>query len=243
MNQILINNVNINKIKINGYKKPKFKKKHTNPIWIYKYLFLLSIISIIISISYIVYGYQNRNRQERLSESLYETFNISTLYAKDNSYKSTKVSNGEDNFFSVVGIIKIDTIKISYPILSNISDEFLKISPCRFYGPLPNEIGNMCVAAHNYDDNRFFSKIGKLKKDDIIIIYDNTGRGISYSVFSIYETKNDDVSCTIQETNNKREITLVTCTNLNGNRIIVKARENNWQFYVNMIKYSCQKFI
>ena len=28
---------------------------------------------------------------------------------------------------------------ITYPILSTTSEELLKISPCRFYGPMPNE--------------------------------------------------------------------------------------------------------
>lgn len=46
-----------------------------------------------------------------------------------------------------------------------------------------------------------------------------------YSIYNIYETKIDDISCTSQETNNRREITLVTCNNANGNRIIVKAKE------------------
>ena len=74
--------------------------------------------------------------------------------------------------FSVIGIIKIDSIKISYPILSKINDDLLKISPCRFYGPMPNQIGNLCIAAHNYNDNRFFSKLDKLQNNDIIYIYD-----------------------------------------------------------------------
>lgn len=51
------------------------------------------------------------------------------------------------------------------------------------------------------------------------------GISYEYSVYKIYETKVDDISCTSQETNNAREITLVTCNNINGNRIIVKAKE------------------
>ncbi len=50
------------------------------------------------------------------------------------------------------------------------------------------------------------------------------GNSCTYSIYNIYETKMDDLSCTSQETNN-REITLVTCNNLNGNRIIAKAKE------------------
>lgn len=50
------------------------------------------------------------------------------------------------------------------------------------------------------------------------------GNACTYSVYNVYETKIDDISCTLQNTDS-REITLVTCNNSNGNRIIVKARE------------------
>ena len=215
MNQILY----INK----QYRNIKKTKKN---LLFYRGLLFLSLIGIIVSVSYSIYGYENRNEKEKMSNSLSESFNISTLYAKNNSYSVEQIYKTEiKSAFSVIGIIKIDNIKISYPILSNINDELLKISPCRFYGPMPNEIGNICIAAHNYDDNRFFSKVGKLKKGDIITIYDNIGNYKFYSIYNVFETKMDDLSCTSQDTNNAREVTLVTCNNLNGNRIIVKAKE------------------
>ena len=227
MNQILLINETYKKVVIKGYivKKKKIKKQKKN-LWFYRGLLSLSLIGVIISISYSIYGYESRNKKEKLSNSLSESFNISTLYAKDNSYTAEQMYTTEvKNTFSVIGIIKIDSIKISYPILSNINDDLLKISPCRFYGPMPNEIGNICIAAHNYNDNRFFSKVGKLKKGDIITIYDNIGNYKFYSIYNVFETKMDNLSCTSQDTNNAREVTLVTCNNLNGNRIIVKAKE------------------
>ena len=41
----------------------------------------------------------------------------------------------------------------------------------------------------------------------------------------VFETFYNDTTCTDQNTNGKKEVTLVTCNNSNGNRIIVKARE------------------
>ena len=35
----------------------------------------------------------------------------------------------------------------------------------------------------------------------------------------------NDTSCTSQETSGNKELTLVTCNNLNGNRLIVEARK------------------
>ena len=33
------------------------------------------------------------------------------------------------------------------------------------------------------------------------------------------------LGCTSQETNGKKEITLITCNNITGNRLIIKAKE------------------
>ena len=33
----------------------------------------------------------------------------------------------------------IKKINISYPIVSNVSKDALKVATCRFYGPMPNE--------------------------------------------------------------------------------------------------------
>ena len=104
---------------------------------------------------------------------------------------------------------------------------FLKMAPCRFYGPYPNQIGNLCIAAHNYDDNRFFSNLYKLNIGDIINIYDSSNLCITYSVYQKYEISIKDTSCTSQNTNGQKEITLVTCNNINKNRLIIKAREKS----------------
>lgn len=51
------------------------------------------------------------------------------------------------------------------------------------------------------------------------------GKKIDYSVCESYETNYDDLSCTSQETNGKRELTLITCNNIKNRRRVIKARE------------------
>lgn len=51
------------------------------------------------------------------------------------------------------------------------------------------------------------------------------GKKIDYSVYESYETDYDDLSCTNQETNGKREVTLITCNNIKNRRRVIKARE------------------
>lgn len=176
MNQILITNVSnsIKKINIKSYQKTNNEAKKIPSKSFFKNLLTFSLGALVVFSIYAIYGFQTRNQKEKLSESLLNSFSLSTLYAQENSYTVTPVHQeltGATDF-SVIGIIKIDSIKISYPILSKINDDLLKISPCRFYGPMPNQIGNLCIAAHNYNDNRFFSKLDKLQNNDIIYIYD-----------------------------------------------------------------------
>ncbi len=90
---------------------------------------------------------------------------------------------------------------------------------------MPNEIGNLCIAGHNYVDYKFFSRANELTKGDIITIYDLSGNSLDYSIYNIYETSSNDISCTSQNTNNTRIVTLITCNNVNGKRLIIQAKE------------------
>lgn len=85
-----------------------------------------------------------------------------------------------------------------------------------------------CVLlGHNYNNGEFFSNIPKLCIGDKIFFTDNYNNIIEYEIYKKYEIDQKDISCTNQETNGMKEITLVTCNNFNGNRIIIKAIEIN----------------
>ena len=207
MNQILLTNLNMIKNRIKKFK-------------------ILLIISICLTLSflvYFIYTYISYVQKNDLSSGLLNTFNIEQLYSANTNY--TVISLNENESFFIIGSIEIPSIGINYPILSDISDELLKIAPCKFYGPFPNKIGNLCIAGHNFDDNRFFGNINRLNIGDKINIYDARGSLIVYYVYDKYEVTENDTSCTSQNTYGKKEITLVTCNNLNGNRLVIKARE------------------
>ena len=114
---------------------------------------------------------------------------------------------------------------MDYPIFSETTTELLKISPCKFWGPEPNEVGNFCIVGHNYKNSKFFSKVPNLENGDIIEITDLTGRTINYIVYDKYIVDPENVDCTSQKTNGRKEITLITCTNDNSQRYIIKAKE------------------
>ena len=210
----------MNQILFSEHENAKNDKKNSKKK--FKLLLYTSLVLIFCVTSYFLYFSYITKQKETISKDLLNTFNLERLYSNNNS--TTIALNNNENYF-VIGAIEIPAIVINYPILSDVNDDLLKIAPCRFYGPYPNEIGNLCIAGHNYDDNRFFSNLYKLNIGDEIKIYDSSNSLSKYYIYDKYETDKNDTSCTFQDTNRNKEITLVTCNNFNGNRLIVKARE------------------
>ena len=140
-----------------------------------------------------------------------------------------KVKAKDGTVYYTIGRINIPSINCNYPILYSEAEKYdtlLKIAPVKFHGANPNEIGNLCIVGHNYRTSQFFSKVPTLENGDIIEITDTFGKTIQYEVYDKYITVNTDTACTTQMTDNKREVTLITCTNASDeHRVIVKARE------------------
>ena len=191
--------------------------------------FFLSVFAVFSLISYFLYHNFLLKKQENFSKLIKDNYSISKLYSNidktTNSISSNSSSLPPD---SILGIIKIPKLNLSYTFFSGLTDELLKISPCRFYGNLPNDDNkkkkkNLCIAGHNYNNKQFFSQIDKLKINDKIIIVDNFNNEYNFSVIKNYEVKSDDLSPIYTNLSSTHELTLVTCNNINNNRIIVKA--------------------
>lgn len=183
----------------------------------------LSMFLIILIISFITYNKFKLFKQEKYSSQILSNYNITKLYTDMYTQKNNNSLNTDIESSPILGIIEIPKIDIYYPIFSNYNDELLKISPCRFYGSQPGKLGNLCIAGHNYDNNKFFSKIASLQTNDEIIVYNNSNKKFSYYVYNIYEVKYDDLSPIYSYDKNDKLLTLITCNNLNNNRIIVRA--------------------
>ena len=212
MNQILETN-------LNNKKNKSYRKKTLFFLQLSFSLFFVIAISI-----FIFYNNFNLSRKENYSNQVLENYNIARLYANlNNNIDSASNEIGSNQIFNIIGIIEISKINLYYPVFSTYSDELLKISPCKFYGPLPGKSGNLCIAGHNYDNDKFFSKISSLSINDEIIIYDNSNNKFSYFVSDIYEVSSDDPSPVYSYDKNNKQLTLITCNNFNNNRIVVKA--------------------
>lgn len=194
-----------------------------------KFQLFISIVVFLLLIVYLFLYWQNLHRDELYSDSLFSNYNLTRLYANSES-SNTLYSN---DFFSILdanssnnpilGIIEIKAIDVYYPFFAYYSDDNLKISLCRFFGPEPGRIGNVCILGHNYNNDKFFSNVSLLKPNDEIVLYDNLQNSFYYFVENVYEVNNSDFSPIYDYDKNGIFLTLITCNNVNNNRIIVRA--------------------
>lgn len=201
----LENNKNMNQIIVTSLKK-NYKKY-------FKLQFIISIICIGFLIFYLFYNNKKIERVENLYKILDKNTEISKMYKMENL-------NIEQSLY--LGKIYIDKINLEYPIFKNYTEELLMISPCRFYGVDIGEKGNICIAGHNYNDNRFFSRINELEIKDKIKLVDSQGKEFIYTIYDIFEIEETDFK-SVFEKKKQFELTLLTCNNYNKKRIIIKA--------------------
>lgn len=193
----------------------KTSKKH----FFYNIIYI-SIITIFVSFFSLLFRKYKHTHLIQKTQLITNTYNISRLYT---NYQ-IKINDiiQENNKPYIIGTITIPKINLKYPIFSITNEETLENSICRFYGPLPNEYGNLCIAGHNYKDGSFFGKLYLLEINDKIIIQDFNNNSQIYKIYNIFEAKENDLNCTLQDYS-KKEITLITCNNIKGNRLIIKA--------------------
>ncbi len=128
--------------------------------------------------------------------------------------------------YSVEALINIPRLGIEYPVISEWSEELLKISVNKYWGPKPNEVGNYCIVGHNYKSGKMFGNLPAITTGDIVELKSLlTGETVKYEVYDRKVIDPTDTSCTSQLTGGKREITLITCKEYGTQRLVVKAKE------------------
>ena len=187
----------------------------------FKMIFIFSIIIIAITLLFLSNNIWKIYKDTQTSKILSNNYGTLKLYHNSNTNTLDNLNSQEN---SIIGTIEIPKINLSYPFFSFTTSEHLAISPCRISGDMPPKYGNLCIAGHNYDNGVFFSNLNKLKQNDKVIIYDNSNYQYTYSIYKIYEVNENDLSPINDFEKNANELTLITCNNINKNRIILKAR-------------------
>ena len=239
MNQILVTQ--------KVYVTPEMKRKRI----IYKIEFFLSVFLVCLLFTYYIYAEYDRTKTAEVSKEILS----SIKYEEDTTVKKEKndviivVLNKEDEKkqeqknktitkidtaiytskdgvkYTTEAVLKIPSIGIEYPVLSDTSPDLLFVSINKYWGPSPNEIGNYCIVGHYYESGIMFGKLHKLKNGNVAELTDLSGRTVKYQVYDKYVVQPTDTRCTSQLTNGKKELTLITCTNYGKQRLVVKLRE------------------
>lgn len=182
-------------------------------------LFILLIIAIVL-IVFICLKFNERNKNEDAVKAV-----VAEIEKLPETDEEDTVPYIDYSGYQIIGTIKIDKLGIEYPILVESTVDSLEKSISRVGNGKVNEIGNLTLAGHNYIDGTMFGNIDKLVNNDQIVIKDLHNNSVTYSIFDIFVTNPNDVSVLDAREEGKREVTLITCTNGNKNRLIIKARE------------------
>ena len=187
-----------------------------------------SVIAIIIFciLVYVGYGVYKENKIRLVEGSSQNNIKIERV-AETTKIEEKEIVNIEDNYlgFDVAAKLIIPKINLETYILEDYSKEGMKVCASKFWGPNPNEIGNFCIAGHNYDKENMFNHLIDLEIGDALYLLDNENGKVEYKIYDIYKVKPENIEPISQETNGKRVITLITCVNYSQNRLIVQAVE------------------
>ena len=240
MNQILVTE--------KLYITPELRRKKK----MYKIQFFLSVLLVCLLFSYYIYADYDRNKSEEVSKEILQgiqkTENVEPKV--DNTIKeydgiivvaiddeptntpqvqqtlSQEYVAEDGTVYKVDATLNIPSLDINYPVLSDWSEELLKISLNKYWGPEPNEVGNYCIVGHNYRSGKMFGQLPAISNGDIIELTDTKyGRTVKYEVYDRYQIDPTDTACTSQLTGGKKEITLITCKEYGTQRLVVKAKE------------------
>jgi len=103
--------------------------------------------------------------------------------------------------------------------------EPMKFAIVKYWGTNVNEYGNLSIAGHNKYDGTMFGKTKNLEIDDIVELTDLNHKTLQYKIYQKFVTDPNDVTILQTTDENVREVTLITCTNGNKQRLILKAKE------------------
>ena len=205
-----------------------------------RYLKLIMIFSIIIFFSLSLIQSNDMKTKEQISNSMKTNQSGKEMVKtqeKENKNEiekqikkdeeNNKIANNEIpskyNGYPVIAKLEIEKINLDTLVLKEHNKQTLATSVTKFFGANPNEIGNFCIAGHNYITKNMFHNLKKVNVGDKIKLTDLTGRSINYKVYKKSTVIPNETQCLSQKTNGRTELTLITCTTDSSKRIVIKA--------------------
>ena len=181
---------------------------------------------------------KTKNVDKQVKTSFVSTENVNTgsgmqeedtIKDSENTAQDTSIHQTKESIlttykgYPVIAKLEIPKINLETYVISEYSNQALGVSVTKFYGGNPNEVGNFCIAGHNYITKNMFHDLKKLSIGDTFTLIDaNNNEGI-YQIYLVETVEPNETQCLSQKTEGKTEVTLITCTTDSSKRIIVKA--------------------
>ena len=186
------------------------------------------ILGVVVMAIPFLYHYRGQEKTEALLSRFEKTLEEETDEKDKWASQSEKTRHSEEKkaFLgetNIIGIIKIEAIDVSLPILEGVGTTSLDYA----IGHLSETAaigtnGNCVLAGHNGSRNgEFFTNLNKLVAGDIVKLIDVYGETHLYEVANSYVTEPYDQEVKIQ--GDKELLTLITCAEKGTKRLIVKC--------------------
>lgn len=191
-----------------------------------KYIIIILILTILFFILFNIQSEENKKQEilaEKVDSQIYENYISNESTDKVKTVEKEEIES-EFKGYKVSSKLYVPKINLETYVLEEYSTKALLTSVTKFYGSNPNQIGNFCIAGHNYGPENMFQNIKNLDIDDEIYLTDINGNKMKYTIYDIYTVLPNDTKCLSQRTNGEIELTLITCTFDSEKRIIIKAR-------------------
>lgn len=201
-------------------------KVFKNKITIVNKIKLIIITAIFCIAAYICYGVYKENKIRLVEEGSKNNVEVEKI-SDTQTMKPKESVNIDEQYlgFNVAAKLIVPKINLETYVLKDYSEEGLKICASKYWGPEANEIGNFCIAGHNYEKENMFNHLIDLQVGDELYLLDNKNGKVVYKIYDIYKVKPQNIEPLTQETNGKKVVTLITCVNYSKNRLIVQAVE------------------
>ena len=181
---------------------------------------------------------KTKNVDKQVKTSFVSTENVNTgsgmpeedtIKDSENTTQDTSIHQTKGSIlttykgYPVIAKLEIPKINLETYVISEYSNQALGVSVTKFYGGNPNEVGNFCIAGHNYITKNMFHDLKKLSiGDTFTLVGTNNHEGI-YKIYLVEIVEPNETQCLSQKTDGRIEVTLITCTTDSSKRIIVKA--------------------
>lgn len=158
-------------------------------------------------------GEQSGAAASQLASGMNESLTVGQVISPDTPMPVREI---DGNLY--VGIVRIPSLGVELPVMSECEDGLLEISPCRYAGSVYAD--NMVIAGHNYVAH--FGNLDRLRYGDEVSFVDVRGNVFVYEVSSVETLGADEVG---RMTESEWDLTLFTCTWSGASRVTVRCSE------------------